>query len=155
MDINFEAFFYDVVIDAKSFEDLGDSGWNVLLSRTAREQLDEKAKTELIEELKKECVRARKKADKAEREKQLKEAEEKINTYTNYDQWVKRCGPVVGVIGQGNRGKSFILSKVADFELPAGHNIITKGISVKYINFKDFQESNSSNPKDSDSKRFI
>ena len=82
MEEKFEAKFYDVVIDAKSFEDLGDSGWNVLLSQKAQEQLDEKAKTELIEELKKELAKAKKK-DKAESEKQLKEAEEKINTYTS------------------------------------------------------------------------
>ena len=139
MEEKIDAKFYDVVIDAKSFEDLGDSGWEVLLSKAAQEPLDENEKTQMIEDLKKDVAKAKKKADKAEREKQLKETEEKINTFTKYDQWKKQDRPVIGVIGQGNRGKSFILSKVADFQLPTGHNIITKGVSVKYI---DFNESN-------------
>ena len=136
MEETIEAKFYDVVIDAKSFEDLGDSGWNVQVSQTAQEPLDEENKKQLLEELKKKCAGAKKK-EKAELEKQLKEAEEKINTFTKYDQWKAQDRPVIGVIGQGNRGKSFLLSKVADFELPTGHNIITKGVSVKYIDLTE------------------
>ena len=139
MEETIEAKFYDVVVDAKSFEDLGDSGWNVQLSKTAKEPLDEENKKKVIEELQNKFAKAKKKADKTALEKQLKETEEKINTYTKYDQWKAQDRPVIGVIGQGNRGKSFILSKVADFELPTGHNIITKGVSVKYI---DLSESN-------------
>ena len=139
MEEKIDAKFYDVVIDAKSFEDLGDRGWEVLLSNAAQEPLDENEKTKIIEELKNDVAKAKKKADKAEREKQLKETEEKINTFTKYDQWKKQDRPVIGVIGQGNRGKSFILSKVANFELPTGHNIITKGVSVKYIDFNETQ----------------
>ena len=141
MEKKIEAQFYDVVIDAKSFEDLGESGWEVLKSQTAQEPLDEDNKTKLLEESKKELATKskKKKEDKALLEKQFKEEEEKINTYTKYDQWKKQDRPVIGVIGQGNRGKSFILSKVADFELPTGHNIITKGVSVKYIDLSETQ----------------
>ena len=137
MEETLEAKFYDVVVDAKSFEDLGDSGWNVQLSKTAQEPLDEENKKKVIEELQNKFAKAKKKADKTALEQQLKETEEKINTYTKYDQWKAQDRPVIGVIGQGNRGKSFLLSKVADFELPTGHNIITKGVSVKYIDLTE------------------
>ena len=137
MEENFEAKFYDVVIDAKSFEDLGDLGWNVQVSKAAQEPLDGENKKQFIEELQKPIKSSKRIKDPQEKEKKLKEIEEKV--YTKYDQWKNQDRPIIGVIGQGNRGKSFLLSKVADFELPAGHNIVTKGISVKYIDFSDIQ----------------
>ena len=137
MEENFEAKFYDVVIDAKSFEDLGDSGWNVQVSKVAQEPLDENNKKQLVDELQKPIKSSKRIKDPQAKEKKLKEIEEKV--YTKYDQWKNQDRPVIGVIGQGNRGKSFLLSKVADFALPAGHNIVTKGISVKYIDFSDIQ----------------
>jgi len=44
---------------------------------------------------------------------------------------------VIGVIGNMNRGKSFILSKLSKIKLPSGTSINTKGISVKYPDLKD------------------
>ena len=38
----------------------------------------------------------------------------------------------VGVIGNGNKGKSFFLSKISDYELPTGTSIRTEGLSLKY-----------------------
>ena len=38
----------------------------------------------------------------------------------------------LGVLGLNNVGKSFILSKLANAELPSGYSIETKGISIKY-----------------------
>ena len=135
MEENYEAKFYDTVIDAKSFEDLGDSGWNIMLSKTAQEPLNKEERIQLIDELQKPFKSSKKKIDPQEKEKKLKEIEEKV--YTKYDQWKNQDRPIIGVIGQGNRGKSFLLSKVADFELPAGHNIVTKGISVKYFDLNE------------------
>ena len=39
---------------------------------------------------------------------------------------------VIGIIGNSNKGKSFILSKIAKLELPNGTSIRTEGISIKY-----------------------
>ena len=139
MEQSFEATFYDIIIDAKSFEDLGGLGWNVQVSKKAQEPLDDESKKQLIAELQKKVDGLKNKKDKKvnQSEKQLKEVQDKINSYTKYDQWREQDRPVIGVIGQGNKGKSFLLSKVADFALPTGHNIITKGISVKYIDLTE------------------
>lgn len=39
---------------------------------------------------------------------------------------------IVGVVGNRNRGKSFILSKLSNVNLPDGTSIKTEGISIKY-----------------------
>ena len=38
----------------------------------------------------------------------------------------------IGVIGNSNKGKSFILSKLSKIDLPSGTSIRTEGLSVKY-----------------------
>ena len=35
-------------------------------------------------------------------------------------------------MGNGNRGKSFLLSKISGFDFPTGYSVKTKGISIKY-----------------------
>ena len=42
----------------------------------------------------------------------------------------------IGVVGNGNKGKSFILSKISDIELPVGESIKTKGLSIKFPNLE-------------------
>ena len=123
--------FYDVVIDTKSFEDLGSSGWNVQMSKAAQELLDEYDKKKVIEELQQAIKSSKKIKDPQEKEKKIKEIEEKA--YTKYDQWTTQDRPVIGVTGEKNKGKTFILSKITGVTLPVGHTIITKGISAKYI----------------------
>ena len=49
-----------------------------------------------------------------------------------YDKMVKEDILKVGVIGNGNKGKSFFLSKISDYELPTGTSIRTEGLSLKY-----------------------
>ena len=44
---------------------------------------------------------------------------------------------VVGVIGNGNQGKSFILEKLSGYEIPKGFNVKTEGISIRYGTSKD------------------
>ena len=38
----------------------------------------------------------------------------------------------IGVIGNANKGKSFLLSKISQIDLPSGTSIRTEGLSVKY-----------------------
>ena len=38
----------------------------------------------------------------------------------------------IGVIGNSNKGKSFLLSKISKIDLPSGTSIRTEGISIKY-----------------------
>ena len=42
----------------------------------------------------------------------------------------KSC--VFGVVGNKNKGKSILLTKLAAVDLPSRHSITTKGLSVKY-----------------------
>ena len=42
----------------------------------------------------------------------------------------------IGVVGHGNRGKSYILSKLTNFKIPSGFSIKTEGISIKYPDMK-------------------
>lgn len=39
---------------------------------------------------------------------------------------------IVGVIGNGNKGKSFFLEKLSGYDIPKGFNIKTKGLSIRY-----------------------
>ena len=54
------------------------------------------------------------------------------NGYKNYEKRKKQNSTIVGVIGNANKGKSYILSKISNEELPRGYSVSTKGISVKY-----------------------
>ena len=38
----------------------------------------------------------------------------------------------IGVIGNANKGKSFLLSKISNMDLPVGTSIRTEGLSIKY-----------------------
>ena len=42
----------------------------------------------------------------------------------------------IEVVGNGNRGKSFILSKLTNRKVPSGFSIKTEGISLKYPDMK-------------------
>ena len=44
---------------------------------------------------------------------------------------------VLGVIGNGNRGKSFILEKLSGYEIPKGFNVKTEGLSIRYGSSKE------------------
>lgn len=39
---------------------------------------------------------------------------------------------IVGVIGNGNKGKSFILEKLSNYDIPKGFNVKTEGLSIRY-----------------------
>lgn len=50
----------------------------------------------------------------------------------NYDIMKNKEVLIVGVVGNRNRGKSFVLSKLSNVSLPDGTSIKTEGISIKY-----------------------
>ena len=52
----------------------------------------------------------------------------------DYDKRTKEELVRIGVVGNGNRGKSFILSKLTNFKVPS--SIKTEGISIKYPDMK-------------------
>ena len=49
-----------------------------------------------------------------------------------YERKMKMDTIVIGVIGNRNKGKSFILQKLSGYEVPQGYSIITEGLSIKY-----------------------
>ena len=48
----------------------------------------------------------------------------------------------IGVIGNGNKGKSFLLSQISDIELPSGESIKTKGLSIKFPDLEQYKNRN-------------
>jgi hypothetical protein len=59
------------------------------------------------------------------------------NGYEKYKDKKDKKNTVVTVIGNKNKGKSFILAKLSGKEIPDGFNITTKGLSVIYPDFED------------------
>ena len=62
------------------------------------------------------------------------------NKTFNYKEATEKYYVSMGVVGNGNRGKSFLLSKISGFDFPTGYSVKTKGISIKYPN-KDEKDS--------------
>ena len=48
-----------------------------------------------------------------------------------YDELKEKEGVMITAIGNSNKGKTYILSKIFEAELPFSHS--TKGISIKYV----------------------
>ena len=48
----------------------------------------------------------------------------------------------IGIIGNANKGKSFLLSKISKIELPSGTSIRTEGLSIKYPNLEGYEDRN-------------
>ena len=44
------------------------------------------------------------------------------------------------VIGNSNKGKSFLLSKISNIKLPSGTSIRTEGLSIKYPELEKFKD---------------
>ena len=51
----------------------------------------------------------------------------------NYEKYKKENIIAVSVMGESNRGKSFLLEKICNIEVPKGFTEKTEGISVKYF----------------------
>ena len=65
--------------------------------------------------------------------KMSKKAEEEYETYKSQEV-IK-----VGVIGNSNKGKSFLLSRISKIHLPSGTSIRTEGLSIKYPELEEFK----------------
>ena len=51
----------------------------------------------------------------------------------NYEKYFKNVETiVVGVVGNGNKGKSFLLKKLCDYNILMGHKVKTEGLSIIY-----------------------
>ena len=56
----------------------------------------------------------------------------------NFEYFISEKAIKIGIIGNSNKGKSFILSKLSKIELPSGTSIKTEGLSIKYPDLTDF-----------------
>ena len=54
----------------------------------------------------------------------------------NYEKYKNENILKLGVIGNANKGKSYILSKISKINLPSGMSIKTEGLSIKYPDLK-------------------
>ena len=54
-----------------------------------------------------------------------------------YERKMKMDSIIIGVIGNRNKGKSFILQKLSGYDIPQGFSVVTEGLSVKYGEEKD------------------
>ena len=45
----------------------------------------------------------------------------------------------IGILGDSNKGKSFILSKLSHISLPFGTSIKTEGLSIKYLDLIEYK----------------
>ena len=58
----------------------------------------------------------------------------------NYEQYNKTKNLKIGVIGNSNKGKSFLLSRLSKTYLPSGTSIRTEGLSIKYPDLELFKD---------------
>lgn len=65
----------------------------------------------------------------------IKDGYEIESTETGMEQYKNKSNNkccVVGVVGNRNKRKSYLLSKLSGIEIPIGHTITTKGLSVNF-----------------------
>ena len=58
----------------------------------------------------------------------------------NYEKFKSQKIIKIGIIGNSNKGKSFLLSKISKIELPPGSTIRTEGLSIKYLDLQIFKD---------------
>ena len=58
----------------------------------------------------------------------------------NYHNLITEKAVRIGIIGNSNKGKSFILSKLSKIKLPTGTSIKTEGLSIKYPDFRNYPD---------------
>ena len=113
-----EENFYDIVININSITSVSTEGWNVKFNPKLLEKFKEQIKM------------------KKEQEKKQKEEKEKDN---NEEQEEEQKTITIGVLGNNNKGKSFLLSRISKIKLLTGTSIETKGLSIKYPELEGFK----------------
>ena len=58
---------------------------------------------------------------------------------SRFEEYKKEDALIIGIIGNSNKGKSFLLSKISKINLPNGTNIKTEGLSIKYPELEKFK----------------
>ena len=116
-----EENFYDIVIDINSITSVSTEGWNIKFNP----KILEKFKQDIKKKKEKEEKKEKEKKDKKNQEGQ--EEDEEQNTIT------------LGVLGNNNKGKSFLLSRISEIKLLTGTSIETKGLSIKYPELKGYK----------------
>ena len=56
-----------------------------------------------------------------------------------YEEYKNQPSLIIGIIGNSNKGKSFLLSKLSKINIPNGTNIKTEGLSIKYPELKKYK----------------
>ena len=64
----------------------------------------------------------------------------KMKEEKKYEEYKTQKIIKIGVIGNSNKGKSFLLSKISKIELPSGTSIRTEGLSIKYPDLELFKD---------------
>jgi len=82
------------------------------------------------------CINSIKEITKGWEVKMSKRALEK------YEEFKKGNVVKIGVIGNSNKGKSFLLSKISGINLPIGTSIRTEGLSIKYPQIEVYSNRN-------------
>ena len=62
------------------------------------------------------------------------------NFKQKYEEFKKEKVIKIGVIGNANKGKSFLLSKISKIKLPSGKSIRTEGLSIKYPELEKYKD---------------
>ena len=60
----------------------------------------------------------------------------------NYELYKNKKTLKIGIIGNANKGKSYLLSKISKINLPSGTSIRTEGLSIKYPELEIFENRN-------------
>ena len=58
----------------------------------------------------------------------------------NYNKYKNQNLLKIGVIGNANKGKTFLLSKISKMDLPSGVSIKSEGLSIKYPDLTKYSE---------------
>ena len=59
--------------------------------------------------------------------------------YLNYELYKEKEILKIGVLGNANKGKSYLLSRISKIDLPSGTSIRTEGLSIKYPELEKFK----------------
>ena len=56
-----------------------------------------------------------------------------------FEEYKNKKALIIGVLGNSNKGKSFLLSKISKIKLPYGTSIRTEGLSIKYPELEKYK----------------